>query len=159
MVGNSPTMGGFPTTGWKPNHWLESQPRCGWNSDHLLNQYLLIETLYRKYFSALNISSDKGRFLEGPSPYHKYQNKKISESYQKYCMAPQMGVNRSGFLPEWDTKCFLRSEQNIGSYPLFVEKWNWWNCDKNATKFRQIKGSFRLMAWTPMPVAVKTQNM
>ena len=33
MVGNSPTMGGLPTTGWKPNHWLESQPRCGWNSD------------------------------------------------------------------------------------------------------------------------------
>jgi hypothetical protein len=26
MVGNSPTMGGFPTTGWKPNRWLESQP-------------------------------------------------------------------------------------------------------------------------------------
>ena len=66
MVGNSPTMGGFPTTGWKPNHWLECQPRCGWNSDHLLNQYLLIEGLYRKHYSTLNISSDKVRF-----PAHK----------------------------------------------------------------------------------------
>ena len=48
--------------GWNSNHWLESQPRCGWNSDHLLNQYLLIEVLYRKHYSALNISSDKVRF-------------------------------------------------------------------------------------------------
>jgi hypothetical protein len=54
---------GNPTTGWKANHDV-----VGILTTFSINIFFRIEVLCRKHYSTLNISSDNGRFLEGPSP-------------------------------------------------------------------------------------------
>ena len=81
------------------------------------------------------------------------------ENIRNSSWPPKLGVHRSGFSPVWETKCSLRSEwQRAENWLLPTmcwkvkgEKWKWWNCGKIKPNSGESNGSFRLMAWTPIP--------
>ena len=81
------------------------------------------------------------------------------ENIRNSSWLPKLVVHRSGFSPVWETKCSLRSEwQRAENWLLPTmcwkvkgEKWKWWNCGKIKPNSGESNGSFRLMAWTPIP--------